>query len=75
MKLCFVSVNGPREPYLPDELRIRLSGSTDLVVMFLLMLVFHSKTSDKQLTSRPKWLICFVVPANNRQLQSPNDPA
>jgi hypothetical protein len=24
MKLCFVSVNGPREPYLLDEPRIKL---------------------------------------------------
>jgi hypothetical protein len=25
MKLCFVSVNGPREPYLLDETRIKLN--------------------------------------------------
>jgi hypothetical protein len=32
MKLCFVSVNGPMEPYLPDEPRIirRLKTSSPL---------------------------------------------
>jgi hypothetical protein len=33
MKLCFVSVNDPREPYLPDEPRIiakRASGYTGI---------------------------------------------
>jgi hypothetical protein len=36
MKLCFVSVNGPREPYLLDEPRISLNTSVSIVWKILI---------------------------------------
>jgi hypothetical protein len=48
MKLCFVSVNGPREPYLLDEPRITI---TTTILDIIPRPVFYSEQFPKRRVS------------------------